>query len=92
MKYFDVLIGREDVEHPKPDSEPVIKALKALEYRFGRIAYMIGDTNIDIMSAYDANIGSIGVLCGYGKAEDFEEYADFIKEDAYEAVKLVVKM
>lgn len=92
MKYFDVLIGREEVKYPKPDSEPVEKALRALDYRFGRIAYMIGDTSADVLSAYDANIGSIGVLCGYGKAEDFEEYADFIKKDAYEAVKLVEKM
>jgi len=92
MKYFDVLIGREEVENPKPHSEPVIKALKALEYRFGRVAYMVGDTNADMLSAYDANIGSIGVLCGYGNEEDLEEYADFIKADAYEAVKVIEKM
>ncbi len=92
MQYFDVLIGREDVEQPKPHSEPVIKALKALEYRFGRIAYMVGDTGSDMLSAYDANIASIGVLCGYGNEEDLEEYADFIKADAYEAVKLIEQM
>lgn len=92
MKYFDVLIGREEVEHPKPNPEPVLKALKALEYRFGRVAYMIGDTSADILAAYDADIGSIGVLCGYGNEEDFEEYADFIKADAYEAVKVIEKI
>jgi len=92
MKYFDVLIGREDVEKPKPDPEPIIKALKALEYRFGRVAYMVGDTNADMQSAYDSNIGGIGVLCGYGTKEDLEEYADFIKADAYEAVQAIEKM
>jgi len=92
MKYFDVLIGKEDVEHTKPDSEPIIKALKALEYRFGRIAYMVGDTSADILAAYDANIGSVGVLCGYGKEEDLEEYADFIKADAYEAVEVIIQI
>jgi len=92
MQYFDVLIGREDVEQPKPHSEPVIKALQALEYRFGRVAYMVGDTNADMQSAYDANIASVGVLCGYGDEEDLEEYADFIKADAYEAVQLIEKM
>ena len=92
MKYFDVLIGREDVEKPKPHSEPVIKALKALEYRFGRVAYMVGDTSADMQAAYDADIGSIGVLCGYGSEDDMQEYADFIKADTFEAVKLIEKM
>ena len=92
MQYFDVLIGREEVQKPKPDTEPVIKALKALEYRFGRVAYMIGDTSVDMEAAYESNIGSVGVLCGYGKKEDLDEFADFIKEDAYEAVKLIEKM
>ncbi len=92
MQYFDVLIGREDVEHPKPHPEPIIKALKELEYRFGRVAYMIGDTSADMEAAYESDIGGIGVLCGYGKAEDFEEYADFVKTDAYEAVKLIEQM
>lgn len=92
MKYFDVLIGREDVDNPKPDAEPVIKALKAVEYRFGRVAYMVGDTSADMLAAYNADIGSVGVLCGYGKEEDLEEYADFIKADAYEAVKVIEKM
>jgi len=92
MQYFDVLIGREDVEHPKPHSEPVIKALKALEYRFGRVAYMIGDTTADMIAAEEADIGSIGVLTGYMSEEELDDYADFIKTDAYEAVKLIEKM
>ena len=92
MQYFDVLIGREDVKHPKPHSEPIIKALKALNYRFGRIAYMVGDTPADMEAAYASNIGGIGVLCGYAKEEELVEYADFIKDDAYQAVKLIEKM
>ena len=92
MKYFDVLIGREDVEHPKPHSEPVIKALKALDYQFGRVAYMIGDTTADMIAAEESNIGCIGVLTGYMNEEELDDYADFIKADAYEAVKLIEKI
>jgi len=92
MKYFDVLIGRDDVENPKPDPEPVIKALSALEYRFGRVAYMVGDTSHDMLAAYEADIGGIGVLCGYMQEEELKEYADFIKADAYEAAQLIEQM
>lgn len=92
MKYFDVLVGREDVEHPKPHAEPVLKALKALDYRFGRVAYMVGDTEADMLSAYEADIGGIGVLSGYMGEDELEEYADFIKADALEAVQLIEKM
>ena len=92
MQYFDVLIGREDVENPKPHSEPVIKALKALDYRFGRVAYMIGDTTADMIAAEESDIGSIGVLTGYMSKEELEDYADFIKADAYDAVNLIEKM
>ena len=31
MSYFDVLIGREDVENPKPHPEPIFKALSKLQ-------------------------------------------------------------
>ena len=29
--------------------------------------WMIGDTKLDLIAANEANINSIGVLCGYGK-------------------------
>lgn len=92
MQYFDVLVGRDDVEHPKPHPEPVLKALDALDYRFGRVAYMVGDTSHDMLAAYEADIGGIGVLCGYMGLDELEEHADFVKNDAYEAVELIKKM
>jgi phosphoglycolate phosphatase len=92
MKYFDVLIGRDEVENPKPDPEPVEKALSALEHRFGQVAYLVGDTIVDMQAAEEADIGSIGVLCGYGKEEELDGYADFIKPNALEAVRLIEKL
>ncbi len=92
MQYFDVLIGREDVEHPKPNPEPVNKALIALGHRFGQVSYMIGDTDADMMAAEEAGIACIGVLCGYMDKEKLVPYADFIQDDAFEAVKLIEKM
>jgi len=92
MKHFDILIGREDVTNPKPDPEPVERAMNALGYHYGKVTYMIGDTMADIMAAEKADIASIGVLCGYGNKDDLEEYADFVVKDAYQAVRLIEKI
>ncbi|WP_309500034.1 HAD family hydrolase [Sulfurovum sp.] len=92
MKYFDVLIGREDVEHPKPHPEPILKALSHLGYRYGKVTYFIGDTCVDMLAAEEADIGSVGVLSGYMSKEALADCADFIALDAYEAVKLIEKV
>lgn len=92
MQYFDVLIGREEVEHPKPDPEPVNKALDALGLRFGQVAYFIGDTDADMLAAEEAEIGCVGVLTGYMSKEELSATADFIAADALEAVKLIEKV
>lgn len=92
MKYFDVLIGRENVENPKPHPEPVYKALDALNFSYGTVSYFIGDTISDLIAAEKADIASIGVTCGYGKTEELDEYADFIKKDAFQAVTFIEKM
>lgn len=92
MKYFDVLIGREEVEHPKPNPEPVIKALNTLGHRIGQVAYFVGDTDVDMIAADEAEIGCVGVLSGYMAKEELSSCADFIAVDAYEAVKLIEKM
>jgi len=86
MKYFKVLIGREDVEKPKPDAEPILKALNSFNTK-GKEIYIIGDTKLDLISAQNANINSIGVLCGYGEEETLKQFTNVILDDAYEAVK-----
>lgn len=92
MKHFNILIGREDVTNPKPDPEPVERAMNALGYHYGKVTYMIGDTTTDMIAAEKADIASIGVLCGYGNKDDLEEYADFVVKDAYTAVRLIEKI
>lgn len=92
MQYFDVLIGREDVEHPKPHPEPVLKALSQLDYQYGKASYMIGDTTMDMLAAQDADIGSIGVLTGYMDKKALDDVADFVVADAFEAVRLIKEL
>lgn len=88
MKYFDVLVGREDVEHPKPHPEPILKALFKLQTDKSKY-WMIGDTPMDILSAQAAKIDSIAVTCGYADEALLLKYTNNIAKTALEAVKFI---
>jgi phosphoglycolate phosphatase len=90
MEHFDVLIGREDVQNPKPHAEPIFRALEKLESANKEI-WMIGDTKLDLIAAKNANVNSIGVLSGYGTHESLKEFTDMIFNDAFEAMKYLQK-
>lgn len=85
--YFQVVIGKDDVSHPKPHQEPILKALSIMKIKPSKQSYMIGDTCLDIKAAKNANISSIGLLCGYGTKEDLENCSKIIKNDSLEAVQ-----
>ncbi len=86
MHHFDVLIGREDVENPKPHEEPILKALSKLDTQAKEI-WMIGDTKLDLISAKNAAVNSIAVLSGYDSQETLKRHCDIVLIDALEAVK-----
>ncbi len=85
MQYFKVLIGREHVLHPKPDAEPIHKALESFDPQDKDI-WMIGDTKLDLMAANNANINSIAVLSGYDDEQTLKKYTKHVMKDALEAV------
>ncbi len=85
MEYFEVLIGREDVENPKPHEEPILKALEKMD-TLNKEIWMIGDTKLDLISAKNAEVNSIGVLCGYGEHNNLKKFTNVILDDALEAV------
>ena len=88
MKYFEVLIGREDVENPKPHQEPILKALEKMDTSNKEI-WMIGDTKLDLISAKNAEVNSIGVLCGYGDENTLKMFTNVILNDALEAANFL---
>lgn len=88
MSYFDVLIGREDVENPKPHPEPIFKALSKLQSDKSKY-WMIGDTPMDILAAKAANIDSVGVTCGYADEALLLKHTDNVSKSALEAVKFI---
>ena len=88
MKYFDVLIGREDVEHPKPHAEPILRALESFECD-KKSVWMIGDTPMDIISANSANINAIAVTSGYASYQELKKYTFQIYDNSLTAVEFI---
>lgn len=86
--FFQAVIGKDDVTKPKPDKEPILKALKQLNSN-GKKSFMIGDTNLDCIAAKSANITPVGVTCGYGDKDSLRENCDHIFENTLEAVKFI---
>ncbi len=89
MHFFDVLIGRENVTFPKPNPEPIEKALHQLP-KVTSGAWMIGDTCMDMEAASSANIDGIGVLCGYAAKADLQKCTENIAKNSYEAVRQII--
>ncbi|VAY86724.1 Phosphoglycolate phosphatase [hydrothermal vent metagenome] len=84
------IIGFDNVTHPKPHSEPILKAIDMLNADLNN-TWMIGDTKLDTQSAYNAKIKSVGVLCGYGNEQEMRKYTDFICHNSKEAVSFIKK-
>ena len=62
-KYFDVLIGREDVIKGKPSGEGILTAMDRLGYKKEETLY-IGDNDIDYLTAKDAGVDCMLVAWG----------------------------
>ena len=90
IKYFEVIIGRQEVTHPKPHPEPILKAMKQMNVTSSNFnIYMIGDTKLDLIAAQKANIKGVGVLCGYGKIDDLKQYTDMVYISTSNAIKKI---
>ena len=90
MKYFDVLIGREHVEQPKPNAEPILKALMKLEHD-KNTTWMIGDTCMDIDAAKNAGVKSVAVTSGYATYSALEVCSSKICTNVLEAIDYIQK-
>jgi len=91
MHYFEVLIGREHVQNPKPHPEPILKAVHFMG-AVKEATWMIGDTCLDMVSAKEAGINYIGVKWEYEDLHNMKKCAEIIKENALEAVMYIKKV
>jgi phosphoglycolate phosphatase len=93
MKYFECIIGRQEVINPKPHPEPVLKAMELMNVTTEKCEiYMVGDTKLDLIAAKEANIIGVGVLCGYGKYGDLSQYTEHIEINSLQAVKRIINL
>ncbi|GAB6074284.1 HAD family hydrolase [Nautilia lithotrophica] len=90
MHYFEVLIGREHVQNPKPHPEPILKAVHLMN-AIKEATWMIGDTCLDMVSAKEAGINYIGVKWEYENLHNMKKCAEIIKENVLEAVEYIIK-
>lgn len=72
LDLFDFLICADDVEHPKPNPEPILKAIEAMQVDKAE-ALVVGDGYNDILSAKRAGVRSV-LTQWYGVTEIPEEY------------------
>jgi len=91
MGAFEVLIGREHVQNPKPHAEPIEKAMDIMNTNKEE-CWMIGDTRLDIASAQSAGVRSVAVTSGYDKREQLLTLTQIIEDNALDAVNYIARI
>lgn len=79
-QFFDVVVCLDDVQHAKPDPEPIFKALSLLESS-AEEAIMVGDNYHDILAGKNAGTKTAGVAWTVkGKEHLAEFHPDYMLE------------
>lgn len=74
-RYFDVIIGYEDVSPPKPAPDPLLAALDQLRLRRGNCLY-VGDSLVDMETGHAARVRT--VLAAWGHSVEMNgEFAGY---------------
>lgn len=80
-KYMSAIVTVNDVEHPKPHPEPVLKAIEAIGCN-PETTLMVGDSSVDIQSAKAAGVLAAGVAWSLKGEQILRDYgADYIMKD-----------
>lgn len=87
---FTCVIGDNGIDKRKPAPDNVFRALKTLNSNASS-AYYVGDSDVDMITARNAGIESIGVLWGFrDKATLLQSGADHIAENTDELLSLII--
>lgn len=88
-KLMDVIVTVDDVQHPKPHPEPVLKAIEALGSDPQR-TLMVGDSPFDIQAANTAGAVSVAVSWSLKGEDELCKYdPQFVIHDMRELLPLV---
>ncbi|RKQ35555.1 pyrophosphatase PpaX [Oceanobacillus halophilus] len=87
--YFDTIVTLDDVTHPKPHPEPVMKAMKELNTDASS-TLMVGDNSHDIESGKNAGVKTAGVSWSFkGKERLLKFEPTYMLEDMRDLLKIV---
>lgn len=87
---FDQILGSSDSRPKKPSPEIITQILKNAGIQADQ-AVMIGDSNVDIQTAKNAGIASIGCIWGFrGKEELMQAGADELAEKPEDLLKFML--
>ena len=87
--YFSMIIGANDVQHHKPNPEPVQIIMKQLEVN-PEEALVVGDASYDILMGRAAGCRTCGVTYGNQSAADLRGAgADYLVDDFADLLQLV---
>lgn len=88
---FTVVIGDNGIDKLKPAPDNVFKAIKLLNSDKENILY-VGDSDVDIITANNASLTSVGVLWGFRDKECLEKNgANYIISQPYELLNIIEK-
>jgi len=77
-EFFEIIVGRDLIEKPKPDPEPILFGCRKLEIEPREILF-VGDSLLDLKSAKAAKTTFVGVLTGVCDRTEFaENRADYV--------------
>ncbi|MCF7845951.1 MAG: HAD family hydrolase [Candidatus Peribacteraceae bacterium] len=77
-EFFDTVVGRDLINKPKPDPEPILFACEKLKVSSREILF-VGDSLLDLTAAQKAHAPFVGVLTGVCDRTEFKENrADYI--------------
>ena len=86
-KYYDVLVGADDVKNSKPSPDMIIKAGRLLKIK---PSYMIGDSIYDIIAGKRAGVKTIAVTSGNYNAKALLKYKpDYLVDDLKDVEKVL---
>lgn len=91
-EYVDVAIGDSPERKKKPDPDSVFEALKQLDSQQDKTLY-VGDSNVDMKTAKNSGLDSVGVTWGFRSREVLiEEGADYIIDEPLQLIALIERL
>ncbi len=89
---FEVAVGETKERPLKPEPDVIFDVLDILDATVEESLF-IGDSNVDIITAKNANMASVGVTWGFRSKEELHrEGATFIIEEPYDLLKIIKEM